>query len=220
MTYLILILSVWLGYFLGKVFTKPIQKSTRLLLAFSGAFLLGVVVLNLFPEIFANQNKVSGVFFLLGILLQIVLDFFSGGVEHGHLHHHQKQFPWLVFASLCLHAFIEGIPLQSLDSLSIGIAIHKLPIAIIFTIFLLSSRASVLLQITCIGIFSIMSPLGGWFGSHMDILHEHLLYIQALVAGIILHVSTTLILESSEHHRFNLSKILVIIAGVVLAYLI
>lgn len=220
MTYIVLIIAVWLGYFLGKIFSKQVKKSTKLLLAFSGAFLLGAVVFELFPEIFNTGNKAVGIFLLLGILMQIILEFFLGGVEHGHLHFHQKRFPWLVFISLCLHAFVEGIPLQSMDSLSLGIAVHKLPIAIIFTIFLLSARASLTQQISCILVFSLMSPLGAWLGGRMGILFDHIIYVKALVAGIILHVSTTLILESSEHHRFNLSKVLVIITGGLLAYLL
>jgi hypothetical protein len=37
--------------------------------------------------------------------------------------------------------------------------------------------------------------------------------------GIFLHISTTILFESSENHRFNLIKFLVIILGAGLAFM-
>ena len=85
----------------------------RLLLSFSGAFLLGITLFELLPEVFNGQNqKQTGVFIALGILLQIVLESFSKGAEHGHRHGSPKgnRFPLMLFISLGLHAFLEGIP--------------------------------------------------------------------------------------------------------------
>jgi hypothetical protein len=42
----------------------------------------------------------------------------------------------------------------------------------------------------------------------------------AIVVGMFLHISTTIIFEASENHRFNLVKLLSIIVGVTLAILI
>jgi zinc transporter ZupT len=70
---------------------------------------------------------------MIGILFQIILEFFSKGAEHGHVHGHEKlnQMPWLLFISLCIHAFLEGFPVGHHHELALGIAIHHLPIAII-----------------------------------------------------------------------------------------
>jgi hypothetical protein len=43
--------------------------------------------------------------------------------------------PWLLFISLCIHAFLEGFPVSHHQDLAVGIAIHHLPIAIILTTF-------------------------------------------------------------------------------------
>jgi hypothetical protein len=39
----------------------------------------------------------------------------------------------------------------------------------------------------------------------------------AVVIGIFLHISTTILFESSENHRFNLQKFVVIILGTLMA---
>ena len=66
---------------------KPSQrKNLKLLLAFSGAFLLSITVFNFLPEVYNNSNKPVGLFIMIGILLQVILEFFSKGAEHGHVH--------------------------------------------------------------------------------------------------------------------------------------
>jgi hypothetical protein len=42
----------------------------------------------------------------------------------------------------------------------------------------------------------------------------------AIVVGMFLHISTTIIFEASENHRFNLMKLVSIIVGVALAVVI
>ena len=65
-----------------------------------------------------------------------------------------------------------------------------------------------------------MSPLGSLIAHHADFATDWMLPIKALVAGIVLHVSTTLILESSDGHQFNLAKMIVMLAGAGLAFMI
>ena len=74
-------------------------------------YLFAVSVIHLIPELFHHHPKDSiGIFILLGFLIQILLEFFSKGIEHGHFHK-QKIIPFSVMLSLCLHALIEGVPL-------------------------------------------------------------------------------------------------------------
>ena len=84
----------------------------KLLLAFSGAFLLGILVLEMLPKVYEHATKSTGFWILGGMLFQIMLEFFSKGAEHGHMHHHKKNFPWMIIISLCIHAFLEGMPLN------------------------------------------------------------------------------------------------------------
>ena len=111
-------------------------------MAFSGSFLLSLTVMHLLPEVYHTaehtpQKGSIGVFIMLGILFQIVLEFFSKGAEHGHVHSHDtfEKTPWLLFVSLCIHAYLEGFPVSNHPDLAWGIAIHHLPIAVILTSF-------------------------------------------------------------------------------------
>lgn len=82
MTYFILIASVLISSLLV-FFLKPTNKSVRLLLAFSGAYLLSVTILHLLPEVYAInlQHKKISIFILIGIITQSVLESFSKGAE-------------------------------------------------------------------------------------------------------------------------------------------
>ena len=69
MNYILLILSVLLGSLLVFLI-KPSNKIVRILLAFSGAYLLSVTILHLLPEVYtATSNyKTVGMFILAGII--------------------------------------------------------------------------------------------------------------------------------------------------------
>ena len=134
MTYLLLLASVLLGALIVLIL-KPSKKTVRLLLAFSGAYLLSVAILHLLPEVYngSSDNNIMGICILAGVILQSVLESFSKGAEHGHIHIHTngRTFPRLLFVSLCLHAFSEGFPIiHSGENLLWAIIVHKIPIQI------------------------------------------------------------------------------------------
>ena len=66
------------------------------------------------------------------------------------------------------------------------------------------------------------SPLGMLIGmSDISVLHTiNFNSILAIVVGMFLHISTTIIFETSENHKFNFLKLLTIIGGCGLAFLI
>ena len=98
MVYILLFLSVFLGYVIALLLKVKEVKSLSIYLAFSGAFLLALTIFELLPEVYETQSKSIGVYIIGGILLQIILDFFSQGAEHGHVHIHEYNytFPWLL----------------------------------------------------------------------------------------------------------------------------
>ena len=220
MNYLLPLLSVILGYGVALLIRPKNKTNLKLLLAFSGSFLLSLTVMHLLPEIYKSNTPTIGVFIMLGILFQIILEFFSKGAEHGHVHGHETitQIPWLLFISLCIHAFLEGFPVSHHQDLAIGIAIHHLPIAIILTTFFinasLNKRAIFFFMIT----FSIMTPLGTILSDYLPILNTYYTEITAIVIGILFHISSTIIFESSEGHKFNIAKVSMIVIGITLAY--
>ncbi|MEI7510025.1 MAG: ZIP family metal transporter, partial [Flavobacterium sp.] len=130
MNYLLPLLSVLIGFTLALWLQPKDKTNLKLLLAFSGSFLLSLTVMHLLPEVYSSRNERVGIFIMFGILFQIILEFFSKGAEHGHVHGHDKmtQMPWLLFFSLCIHALLEGFPVGHHHNLAIGIAIHHFPI--------------------------------------------------------------------------------------------
>lgn len=221
MTYLLPILGVLLSFVFVLVVKPESKENFKLLLAFSGAFLLALTVFELLPTAYENSNaKTVGVFVMLGILLQIFLEFFSKGAEHGHVHLNSEssKFPWLLFLSLSIHAFLEGIPIEKHDTIIYGILIHKIPIAIIISIFLVGSKMKLVNAIFFVLLFSLMTPLGSFIATKSKLITEFYAPITALVIGVFLHISTVILFESSEGHKFNLRKLLVIIVGIIVAY--
>jgi len=180
-----------------------------------------VLIFELFPELYEHQDpKQMGLFILLGILLQIVLEFFSKGAEHGHVHLDTKstKIPWMLFVSLSIHAFLEGIPVVNHHHLLYGIVIHKITIAVILSIFILKTNIKFYQALLVMTLFSIMTPLGSLFYSSYPLPPLWSSALSALVTGVLLHIATVILFESSEGHSFNLRKILVIVLGITTAY--
>ena len=222
MNYLLPLFSVLIGYIIALFFKPKNKNSLKLLLAFSGSFLLSLTVMHLLPDVYNTDKQNVGIFIMIGILFQIMLEFFSKGAEHGHVHGHEKmhKMPWLLFVSLCIHAFLEGFPVSQHDNLALGIAIHHLPIAIILTVFFVNSSLNNKVIFAFMVTFALMTPLGTIVSNFLPVLNDYYTEITAVVIGILFHISSTIIFESSEGHKFNIAKISMILIGIILAYFI
>ncbi|MEP2935737.1 MAG: ZIP family metal transporter [Gilvibacter sp.] len=220
MRYLLLFLAVFVGFAVAQLIKNKDPKRFALLLAFSGAFLLSVTLFEMMPELFAGDSKDVGMYIMLGILLQLVLDFFSKGAEHGHVHLHgnQQAFPILLFASLSVHAVLEGFPVTGHDSILYGVVVHKIPIAAILTLFFIKANQSLGRILIFLTLFALMTPLGSYLAEHSEFLAAYKTPLNAIAVGVFLHVSTTILFESNKDHGFNLTKMLSIVLGIVLAY--
>lgn len=222
-SYLLPILAVVLGIALALVTKQKKTSYTKLLLSFSGAFLLALTLFDLLPEVYAHlEAKTTGLFIMSGILLQIILEFFSKGAEHGHVHIHKNEtaFPWFLFISLCVHSFLEGFPIHEHNDMVYGVLIHKIPIAALISAFLIQSNFSKFQITVFLTVFAIMTPLGTYISNASEININHINQINAIVIGIFFHISTTILFESSEDHKFNLTKLIAIILGVSSAFII
>jgi len=215
--------AVLIGLVIAKLTKNKTTWNTKLLLSFSGAFLLALTLFELLPEVYNHlDTKLTGLFIMCGILLQIVLELFSKGAEHGHVHvhNHSTAFPWLLFISLCIHSFLEGFPIHEHNVMVYGVLVHKIPIAALVSMFLFKSKFKTTQIITFLTVFTIMTPLGTLISNTVDINEQLAHIINAIVIGIFFHISTTILFESGEGHKFNLSKFIAIILGVGIAYFI
>lgn len=213
------LLAVIIGFSIALIFKPAINTGVKLLLSFSGAFLLSVIVFEFLPEVYNNDIDSIGIFIMSGLLMQIILEFASKGAEHGHVHHkNEGSFPWTLFISLSIHSIIEGFPLEENKDLLYGVVIHKIPIAVIISAFIIQSKMSKVHASFFLILFALMTPLGAFLSKQLPLLQVYSLQVNAFVMGVLLHVSTTILFESSKNHQFNASKLAVIILGVVIAY--
>jgi len=224
--YAILILSVLAGILAVLKLKLGEPRRVKLVTAFTGAYLMSLTCLHLLPEVFAGKTGNAalslGAFILLGFFLQVVLDNFSGGIEHGHSHHHHHQSgaPIAVMVGLCLHAFLEAMPLGHAhgSQLLVAIAVHKFPVSIVLFSMLLHNGNAKRIAYICLLIFGLMAPVGAVIGS-LPALEQYTSQLLAVVIGIFMHVATTILFESGEDHHYNLQKGAAIALGAAIAAL-
>ncbi len=221
-----------IGFFLKSL---P-NRVFKLILALSGAFVLAMCFMHLLPEVYSNLTKnfrqgslIAGASILTGFLIQIALDWLTGGIEHGHSHNHSeenRQFPIGLLVGLCVHAFIEGLPLHDHghehSHLLVSVLVHKFPVALILVLVFKSYGLSSLRSWGYLLLFTLMAPLGMWvsqvFAEGIENVAGIMMSITGVVIGVLLHISTTILFEAGENHKYNAAKIFMILAGFVAAY--
>ncbi len=236
--YIILFGSAMVGGLVAFQIKTLKKKNLQLALSFGGAYILGIVVLHLLPEVYSGANHIVGFWILGGFFLQLLLEQLSRGVEHGHIHAphtaHRK-IAFQIMLGLCIHSLIEGIPLSGYDSLHneihghnhgghhllIGIILHKMPAAFAIAMLFKISGFSKRMILASLILFSIMSPLGAYIGSIIELTMDQLKWVIALVIGNFLHIATTIIFETDESsdHKIAWQKLLTIFSGTLLALL-
>ncbi|HEY0977769.1 MAG TPA: ZIP family metal transporter [Flavobacteriales bacterium] len=230
---LLLLLFLLLPLVAGAWVRFRVEGTTRikLLLAFSGAFLLSVTVLHMLPELYERGGHGIGTWLLAGFMFQVVLEYFSHGIEHGHVHVHlpgkghgrSQAVPMATLFSLCLHSFTEGIPFADARvggdiAFVAGVLLHKMPMAIALATVLRAAHSGALRSWVILTVFALAAPagiaVGAWLGA--DIGEDFLVRALALAIGMLLHISTTIIFETTPEHRFDARRFLTIVAGVLL----
>ncbi|WP_439880771.1 ZIP family metal transporter [Pontibacter sp. MBLB2868] len=240
---LALFFTVVFSGFLVKVFPPHNTKWLKMALAFSGAYLFTITIIHLLPDVLMESNGSGygvGYWVLAGFFLQLVLEIFSHGVEHGHIHHHDHgrvgSMPFLLLGSLFVHSFLEGSILveqrypavaghahggDSFYLVLLGVTLHHIPAAFALMSVLLFRLENFKKAFLWLLIFALGSPLGIIF-SNTVLAQEApngLIYtaLTGLVAGNFLHISTTILFETSPDHRFNRNKLVATLLGLVLA---
>lgn len=231
MDYLLLLSSIVVGALTVFVLKLQDRSHVKLLNAFTGAYLLSLIFLHLLPELYQPHTHVGtgdhvliGALILAGFFVQIVLESFTMGVEHGHVHHLHGRIPIGMVAGLCLHALIEAMALGEADThhdpasrrmLLWSIVLHNYPVSIALLGTLLHHGMKRGSAFGLLGLFAAMAPLGMTLSAHTAIA-AHSRELMALVIGIFMHISTTILFESSDGHRFNFRKTAAIILGTAL----
>ncbi len=217
---------------------KISSGSYKLLLVFAGSYLFSITIIHIFPELFSESINpgLIGICVLVGFFIQQGLEFLSSGVEHGHIHVHEKHHQHkessaiLVLVALCIHAFLEGGLLahprtvthhHDSNTLLLGILLHKAPEAFALMSVLLCEVKSKSRALFLLLIFAAASPLGLYMSDYLlvnEMMSSHAFTLLfAIVSGNFLHISTTIVFESSLDHKFNAKKMGVAILAAAVA---
>lgn len=231
-------------------FTKIKQYVTTI----GVSFVLSLVCIHILPELFGNHSPNLGIYLLIGFLIQIILELFSRGIEHGHIHgeddhHHDhahgntvtKSIIFSLFIGLCVHAFIEGIPLFILDQIGHhghahehvkadfsliffwAILSHKIPVGIVLMLFFISAKIKKSTAFILFFTFAIMTPLGGILGTFLEksIWFESIsINLLAVTTGMLLHITTLLIFEEYHDKKDKVKNLLLIATGLLLGFVL
>ncbi len=222
--YIVLFASVLLGA-VSVILFKPQSKVISVLLTFSGAYLLSIMFLKFLPNLYVKGVDNIGIFILLGLMIQLSIEFLIKGHKHdqGHLHHEgEKTFPASLILGLYLHAFVEGMPLADHQQhhLLWAIALHHFPMAMVLASVMIFSEWNKIWVLFFTLLFGLMTPFGALVGGSVSFLIDYSVYVNALIAGVLLHISTIILFESSQEYKFNFVKFLSVLVGIVLAMLV
>jgi zinc transporter ZupT len=233
MDYLVLLSSITLGAITVFWLRLTDPARVKVLNAFTGAYLIALVMLHLLPDLYETEPGVTlrplliGGFILFGFFLQIAMDSISMGIEHGHAHELHGRMAIGVLAGLCIHAFVEALALgkspehQTAHDLAahhfllVSIVVHNFPISIALLGMLLQSGMKKSSALLCLGLFAAMAPIGMFLSTHTG-LAVYSRYLMAIVIGIFMHISTVILFESEDHHRFPVGKMGAVFVGLAL----
>jgi zinc transporter ZupT len=257
--YFLLFAAVLLGGTVA-MFFKNSQKLFPLVMAFCGAYILGILILHLLPDVYGGEmhgahshdhhdhagghsHGTIGFWVLGGFFLQLLLEQFSMGIEHGHAHDHDHShisrptFAIQVMIALSIHAFVEGLPLAAYhdmheqthagagthNHLYLSVILHKAPEAFALVLLLVSSHfKSRWIWLALVG-FSLMSPFGAYLGHLFDFDAPTLQKVVAVVVGTLIHIATTILFEGEHdahhHNGFAWKKLIAVGSGIGLAML-
>ncbi len=233
---LVLLIAALAGGLMAYKFRSTEKFPFDLALVFAGAYLFSITIVHVIPELFTSTKApvTAGIFVLAGFYLQQILEYLTSGVEHGHMHlpqgQHKHSFGMAIslIVGLSVHSLLEGTllghPTETSPSgswsLLLGVVLHKVPAAFAMMTVLLCQFDKAKWPLIFLILFALASPLGVVFSETVVLgsLAGEILF--ALVTGSFLHISTTIVFESSPGHKFKFSRIGISILGAVVAILV
>jgi zinc transporter ZupT len=115
-------------------------------------------------------------------------------------------------------------PVYDVNAVLMGIVLHRTPAAFALMTVLAFQLGSKRKALPHLVIFSLAAPAGlllnTYLANNSIISEAFLLYLYALVCGNFLHISTTIVFESSPGHRFDPKKTAMVIFGALVAVVV
>lgn len=124
--------------------------------------------------------------------------------DHGHEHFDANQ---------------KGISKEFISA----VLLHKVPVTIVLSLFLISVGVGAVRFFLLIGIFSLMTPLGMFLGewlSGIPAVGNYRYYLVAISTGMLLHIITSILFEHGHSRKETNLHILLIVMGITLGILL
>ncbi|MCS6918003.1 MAG: ZIP family metal transporter [Chitinophagales bacterium] len=227
---LLLFAAPLVGSLLALFFRRQSEQNFSVVLSFSGAFLFAIVLMHLFPSVFRELNH-AGFLVLAGFFLQMLLEQFTHGMEHGHFHARRTGSARItaLIVGLIAHSLLDGFPVARFDAAAeshhevlYGISLHKIPEGFALASVLIASGFGMAVTLLLAIVLAVAAPAAALIGNHIGQLHPETLWVLiALAVGSFLHVTTTVLFES-EHpsHILSLKRLLAVLSGAAIALVI
>lgn len=227
-----IILSIVAASILGAFSARFLLRGSHISLGFAGGAILGLVFLDIIPELFEEayilsiEAHVLSVAMLFGFLTMHILEKVSGFHEHGHAHGHSHEGGTIAVGTLSVHAFIDGLGIGAAYFISSTLGTSIL-VAFILHKFLDGANIQAIAQASTsknrryfLGINIGMTILGVCIVSLFTLPAWALLSLTALVAGVLLYVSSAHVLPEAHEHENSWKTIFATICGVLIVFLL
>jgi len=229
----IIIFSIIAASILGAFSARFLLRGNHVSLGFAGGAILGLVFLDIIPELFEEATSLGieihtlSIALLCGFLGMHILEKVSGFHEHGHGgEHHSHSGGSVAVGTLSVHAFIDGLGIGAayLVSNTLGTSVifafilHKYLDGINIQAIAQSSpsknRNLFLLINICVTILGVLVV------SIATLPTTALLFLTSLVAGVLIYISSSHVLPEAHEHENSWKTIFATICGVAMVFLL
>lgn len=125
---------------------------------------------------------------------------------HSHDHHHH-------------HEHLSASDNQLTMKFVSAVLLHKVPVTIMLSLFLLSVGVGRIRYFLLIGIFAAMTPIGAYLGKTLmddPYFSQFTTYLVAVSTGMLLHIITSILFEHGHSRKETNLHILLIVVGIVI----
>lgn len=229
----LIILSIIGASILGAFSARFLLRGNHISLGFAGGAILGLVFLDIIPELFEEavflgiEIHVLSIALLCGFLGMHILEKVSGFHEHGHGdHEHAHSGGGVAVGTLSVHALIDGFGIGAayLVSSTLGTSII---FAFILHKFLDGMNIQAIAQASVsknrrlfLGINIIVTVLGVLLVSWVTLSTSTLLFLTALVGGVLIYISSSHVLPEAHEHENSWKTIFATLCGVGTVFLL
>mgnify|MGYP000317115245 CR=1 FL=1 len=229
----IIILSIIGASILGAFSARFLLRGNHISLGFAGGAILGLVFLDIIPELFEEavflgiEIHVLSIALLCGFLGMHILEKISGFHDHGHSEHdHSHGKGGVAVGTLSAHAFIDGLGIGAayLVSSTLGTSIV---FAFILHKFLDGMNIQAIAQASVsknrrlfLGINIFITVLGVILVNLFTLPTITLLFLTALVGGVLIYVSSSHVLPEAHEHENSWKTIFATLCGVGIVFLV